>query len=37
MCEEIESFDDRTGRLVVGGQSSSSFVPSVNEDRSAFE
>ena len=29
MCEEYESFHDRTGRSVVGGQSSSSFVPSV--------
>ena len=29
MCEEYESYHDRTGRLVVGGQSSSSFVPSV--------
>ena len=29
MCEEYESFNDRTGKPVVGGQSSSSFVPSV--------
>ena len=29
MCEEYESYPDRTGRLVVRGQSSSSFVPSV--------
>ena len=29
MCEEFESFDDRTGKPVVGGQSSSSFLPSV--------
>ena len=29
MCEEYESFHDRTGKPVVGGQSSSSFVPSV--------
>ena len=29
MCEEYESFHDRTGQPVVGGQSSSSFVPSV--------
>ena len=29
MCEEYESFHDRTGKSVVGGQSSSSFVPSV--------
>ena len=29
MCEEYESFHDRTGNPVVGGQSSSSFVPSV--------
>ena len=29
MCEEYESFHDRTGIPVVGGQSSSSFVPSV--------
>ena len=29
MCEEYETFHDRTGEPVVGGQSSSSFVPSV--------
>ena len=29
MCEEYESFHDRTGKPVVGGHSSSSFVPSV--------
>ena len=29
MCEEYESCHDRTGRPVVKGQSSSSFVPSV--------
>ena len=29
MCEEYEFFHDRTGKPVVGGQSSSSFVPSV--------
>ena len=29
LCEECESFHDRTGKPVVGGQSSSSFVPSV--------
>ena len=29
MCEEYEAFHDRTGQPVVGGQSSSSFVPSV--------
>ena len=29
MCEECESYHDRTGGPVVGGQSSSSFVPSV--------
>ena len=29
MCEEYESFHDRTGKPVVGGPSSSSFVPSV--------
>ena len=29
MCEEYESFHDRTGKPVVGRQSSSSFVPSV--------
>ena len=29
MCEEYESFHDRTGKPVIGGQSSSSFVPSV--------
>ena len=29
MCEEYETFHDRTGKPVVGGQSSTSFVPSV--------
>ena len=29
MCEEYESFHDRKEKSVVGGQSSSSFVPSV--------
>ena len=29
MCEKYESFHDSTGKPVVGGQSSSSFVPSV--------
>ena len=29
MCEECETFHDRTGKPVVGGQSSSSFVPSL--------
>ena len=29
MCEEYEAFHERTGKPVVGGQSSSSFVPSV--------
>ena len=29
MCEENETFHDRTGQPVVGGQSSSSFVPNV--------
>ena len=29
MCEEFESCHDRTGQPVVGGQSSSSLVPSV--------
>ena len=29
MCEEYEPFHDRTGQPVVGGQSSSSFVPNV--------
>ena len=29
MCEEYETFHDRTRQPVVGGQSSSSFVPSV--------
>ena len=29
MCEEYESFHDRKGKPVVGGQSSSSFVPRV--------
>ena len=29
MCEEYDTFHDRTGQPVVGGQSSPSFVPSV--------
>ena len=29
MCEEYETFHDRTGQPVVGGRSSSSFVPIV--------
>ena len=29
VCEEDESYHERTGRPVVGGQSSSLFVPSV--------
>ena len=29
MCEKYETFHDRTGQPVVGGQSSSLFVPSV--------
>ena len=29
MCAEYETLHDRTGQPVVGGQSSSSFVPSV--------
>ena len=29
MCEEHETFHDRTGKPVVGGQSTSSFVPNV--------
>ena len=29
MCEEYETFHDRKGHSVVGGQSSSSFVSSV--------
>ena len=29
VCEEYESFHDRTGKPVVGGQSSSSFLPCV--------
>ena len=29
MCEEYETFHDRTGQPVVGEQSSSSFEPSV--------
>ena len=33
MCEECESFHDRTVKPVVGGQSSSSFVPSVIETK----
>ena len=31
MCEEYETFHDRTWKPVVGGQSSSSFVPSVTK------
>ena len=31
MCEEYESYPDRTGRPVVNGQSNPSFVPSVIE------
>ena len=31
MCEEYESFHDRTRKPVMGGQSSSSFVPSVTK------
>ena len=30
-CEEYETFHDRTGQPVVGGQSSSPFVPSVSK------
>ena len=45
MCEEYESFHDRTVKPVLGGQSSSSFVPSViktnvlldNDDRAHKE
>ena len=37
MCEEYESFHDRTGKRVVGGQSSSSFVSSVIKTKCAFE
>ena len=29
MCEEYETFHDRTEQLVTGGQSSSSLVPRV--------
>ena len=29
MCEDYETLHERTGRTVVRGQSSSSFVPSV--------
>ena len=29
MCEEYETLHDRTGQPIVGGQSSSSFVPNV--------
>ena len=36
MCEEYESFHDRTGRPVVEGQSSSSFVPSVIKSNVPF-
>ena len=37
MCEEYETFHDRTGQPVVGGQSSSSFVPSVIKTEVALE
>ena len=45
MCEEFESFHDRTEKPVVGGQSSFSVVPSViktdalldNDDRAHKE
>ena len=44
LCEEYETFHDRTKQPVVGGQSSSSFVPSViktdvllNDDDHAHE
>ena len=36
MCEEYETFHDRTGQPVVGGQSSSSFMPSVIKTVRAF-
>ena len=29
MCQECDTCHDRTGRLVVGGQSNPSFVPNV--------
>ena len=35
MCEEYESYHDRTLQPVVGGQSSSSFV--CNQDKRVFE
>ena len=37
MCEEYESYHDRTERPVVGGQSSSSFVGKRDQDKRAFE
>ena len=36
MCEEYETFHDRTGRPVVGGLSDSSFVPSVLKTKTYF-
>ena len=36
MCEEYETFHDRTEKPVVEGQSSSSFVPSVIRTDVAF-
>ena len=37
MCEEYETLHDRTGQPVVGGQSSSSFVPSVIKTEVALD
>ena len=36
MCEEYETFHDRSGQPFVGGQSSSSLVLKRDQDRSAF-
>ena len=36
MCEEYETFHDRSGQPIVGGQSSSSLVLTCDQDRSAF-
>ena len=37
MCEEYETFQDRTGQPVVGGQSSSLLVPSVIKTEVPFD
>ena len=37
ICEEYETFHDRTGQPVVGRQSSSSLVPKRDQDKRAFK